>query len=637
MRSFFAAILLIFVGTSAYSAQIPLYTGPAGTNPNATPAIQGDLNALINSINTNTVLTGSQPFTPPNTFPTCGSDSTTIIQTALNNSTVNLGTVALPPCTAAAGCFVISATLSIPSNVSILGTGRSVTCLKAAASLNAPIFQNSNAGGASGITLNTNIEIGFLTLDGTGLSQSHALGNYCIDFNGVDRPSIHDMEFDSCDSTAIHITGNSSTTSNGGFVNNIFVNTTIGNGSDPLRGIGLQVSNAQRGMQVANITTLNTHGYGVLIDASEGNYSSIHTKGAGTGLTCPNSGTTTVNNPGGGGTSQSNWTPCAAGIYIRNVADVNGVNFLATEGQYYGVVIVGCRHCAFASLVATDNSLKTTGVWDDLHLDLNVFLSVGRGESHNLTIDGAVLGANTQLNTTNASSAPTSRNGFFMNDGIAGSAGDAVVVGGGTGCTIADSYTPFSTAGTFSITSKWLAGNVVGGVVTGIKHDYTTGGGVYTVLPVNPVTMSGGTCTRQPQLAILWTLGSITGLSIGQTVSAATRIPAFHTGWTFQTNQGNVDLTGTPTLSACGGGSPAMAAGSSSLSGNIGVGTATGSCTMTFATLATGTPGFVSQNRCMFQSTQTMTGFAYTYSLTAATITGSALGGDSIDYRCDGT
>lgn len=636
MRTFWATVILLCLGFFAQAAQVPIFTGPAGTNPIGNPVILNDMNSLINSINNNTVLTGSQPFTPPNVFPTCGTDSTAVIQAAINNSAVNLGTVALPPCTAAAGCFIISSTLLIPSNTSILGTGRSVTCLKAAANLNSAMFENANNGGGGGITLNTNIEIGFLTLDGNGTNQSHALTNYCIFLVGVDRPSVHDIEVDNCDSTAIELAGNSSTTTNGGFLNNIFVNTTIGNGSDPLRGVGVQVSNAQRGVQAANITTLNTHGYGVLIDASEGNWSSIHTKGAGTGLVCPNSGITVVNNPGGGGTSQSTWTPCAAGIYVRNVADVNGVNFLATEGQYYGMVIVGCRHCTFASIAATDNSLRTANVWDDLHLDLNVFLGVGRGESHNLAIDGAVLGANTQLNTTNNSSAPTSRFGLFINDGVMGSAGDASVATGGTGCTIGDAYTPFSTAGTFSLTSKWLAGNVVGGVVTGIKHDFTNGSGVYTVLPVNPVTMSGGTCTVQPSINITWSLGSITGVSIGQTVSGPTRIPAFHTGWTIQTNQGNSDLTGLPTLSACGGG-PSMATGSSSLAGSVNVGTTTGSCTMTFATLAVGTPGFVSQNRCMFQSTATMTGFAYTYSLTGATLTAGALGGDKVDYRCDGT
>jgi len=266
------------------------------------------------------------PFTPPNVTLTCGTDGTSAIQAAINNGATNRGTIALPPC-AKTSPITISSTLLLPDNVSILGTGRSVTWLKAANSLNGPIFENANFAGGASIILNSNIEIGFLSIDGNGSNQSHALANRCIYMFGVDRASIHDIEIDNCDSTAIGFSGNGATSLNGGFVNNIFVNTTIGNGSDPLRGVGLQISTVQRGMQVSNITTLNTHGYGVLLDSSEGNWSSIHTKGAGTGLTCPNSGTTTVDNPGGGGASQSGWVPCAAGIYVRNVSNVNGVNF----------------------------------------------------------------------------------------------------------------------------------------------------------------------------------------------------------------------------------------------------------------------------------------------------------------------
>lgn len=473
------------------------------------------------------------PFTPPNVALTCGADSTTAIQAALNNTASNRGTIALPPCSAAGGCFIISATLQVPSNVSVLGTGKSVTCIKAATALNAPIFQNANSGGGGGSTLNSNIEIGFLTIDGNGSNQTFGLANACIYFIGVDRPSVHDIEVDNCISTAIRLDGNSSTTTTGGFVNNIFINTTIGNGSNPIAGTGLQVSNAQRGMQVANVTTNNTHGYGVLIDASEGNWSSIHSKAAGTGLTCPNSGTTTVDNPGGGAASQSGWTPCAAGIYIRNVSDMTGVGLTATEGQYYGIIVTGCRHCALSSLVATDNSLKTSGTWDDLHLDLNVFLGVGRGESHNLTINGAVLGANGQLNTTNDPSKPTTRYGLFMNDGIAGSIGDATLIGGGTTCTLNDALS--NSGGTSTIAAKWTAATVTAGVVQTLKHDFTTGGGVYTVLPANPVTLTGGTCGTAPTANLTWSQGYLIGIIIGQTVTAAKRLPAFITNWTVTT------------------------------------------------------------------------------------------------------
>lgn len=626
------AALIFSLAGGAGAQTIPLLTGPAGVNPANDFTSLPDINKLIGQINTNTVLNGSLPFTPPNVFPVCGSDSTTIIQAALNNAATNRGTVALPPCQATSGCFIISATLLIPSNTSLLGTGKSVTCIKAAANLNAPLFANQNFNGAGSITLDSNIELGFLTIDGNAANQVFALANKCVEFIGVDRPSVHDLEVDNCISGAVHFDGNSSTTTNGGFVNNIFVNSTVGNGSNPLAGIGLQVSNAQRGMQVANITTLNTNGYGVLIDASEGNWSSIHTKGAGTGLICPNSGITTVNNPGGGGTPQSGWTPCSAGIYVRNVADVNGVDFLATEGQYYGVVITGCRHCAISGLVATDNSLRTNNVWDDLHLDLNIFLTSGRGENHNLTINGVVVGANGQLggtaSPTNAVSAATSRNGVFIADGMAGSVGDATIVTPGTGCTINDSYT--TSGGTFSIAAKWTAGNVISGAVTGLKHDYTTGGGVYTILPPNPVTLSGGTCSVPPTINILWSKAILTGVTVGQTSSGNLRLPSFFTNWSLQSNAGNFGPLGPPTLSSCGGGSPTITAGSTGNIGQFTVGTATATCTMTFA------QPFTSSVRCVVNSESTLAAFGYTYSLTALVVTATVLGGDVVDYNCQG-
>ncbi len=381
-------------------------------------------------------------------------------------------------------------------------------------------------------------------------------------------------------------------------------------------------------MQVSNVTTLNTHGYGVLIDASEGNWSSIHTKGAGTGNTCPNSGSTTVDNPGGGGASQTSWQPCPAGIYVRNVSNVNGVNFLATEGQYYGIVMVGVRHSTFASLAATDNSLSTSGTWDDLHLDLNVFTTVGRGENHNLAIDGAVLGANGQLNLTTSSSAPTTRYGLFINDGLAGSVGDATVAVGGTGCTLNDALT--SSGGTSTVAAKWTAGNVSGGVVTGIKHDFSVGGGVYTVLPANPVTLTGGTCGVAPTINITWSKASIKGVSIGQTVTAATRIPAFFTNWIVQSNVGNFGPRGVPVLSACGGGSPALSSGATDNIGKITVGTATATCTLTFA------QPFTTRVNCVVQSGTTLAAFGYTYTLSALVVTATVLGGDLVDYACDG-
>jgi len=87
----------------------------------------------------------------------------------------------------------------------------------------------------------------------------------------------------------------------------------------------------------------------------------------------------------------------------------------------------------------------------------------------------------------------------------------------------------------------------------------------------------------------------------------------------------------TPVLSACGGGSPAMAAGSTDNSGKFTVGTAPATCTMTFAT------AFTTSVRCIVNSETTLAAFGYSYSLTAIVATATVLGGDVVDYRCDGT
>src|SRR5258708_7836242 len=130
------------------------------------------------------------PYTAPNVTLVCGADGTTAVQAAINATSTNGGAVALPPC-AKASPIVISSTLLVPDNVSVLGTGRSVTWLQAAASLNAPIFENSNFAGGASIILNSNIEIGFLSIAGNGANQTHPLANPSIYMLAFAPPAIH--------------------------------------------------------------------------------------------------------------------------------------------------------------------------------------------------------------------------------------------------------------------------------------------------------------------------------------------------------------------------------------------------------------------------------------------------------------
>lgn len=102
------------------------------------------------------------------------------------------------------------------------------------------------------------------------------------------------------------------------------------------------------------------------------------------------------------------------------------------------------------------------------------------------------------------------------------------------------------------------------------------------------------------------------------------------------TSSGNISTTGVtyvasnPTPSSCGT-SPSVDAGSSNYSGRVTVGTvaATG-CTITFAT------AFTTKNHCIVTSQGIVTSFAYSYTLSAITVTATGIVGDILDYSCDG-
>lgn len=85
-----------------------------------------------------------------------------------------------------------------------------------------------------------------------------------------------------------------------------------------------------------------------------------------------------------------------------------------------------------------------------------------------------------------------------------------------------------------------------------------------------------------------------------------------------------------PTVSACGTGSPSIDANATDSSGTVTVGTVATGCTITFAN------AYTSYNHCTISSQTTVSGLAYTYNLSAITLSASVLGGDLIDYRCDG-
>lgn len=86
-----------------------------------------------------------------------------------------------------------------------------------------------------------------------------------------------------------------------------------------------------------------------------------------------------------------------------------------------------------------------------------------------------------------------------------------------------------------------------------------------------------------------------------------------------------------PAVTACGT-SPSIDAHANNRSGTVTVGTvAAASCTVTFAG-----SGYTTWNHCRVTSQTTLAAFAYSYTKTVLTVTGTSLVGDLFDYDCDG-
>lgn len=89
--------------------------------------------------------------------------------------------------------------------------------------------------------------------------------------------------------------------------------------------------------------------------------------------------------------------------------------------------------------------------------------------------------------------------------------------------------------------------------------------------------------------------------------------------------------SGTPALSSCGTGSPAIAG--TDIAGRITVGTSATGCTATFSTAWTATPSCVVVSQTAYATTTP----AYTVSTTAITITQTSTSGNIYNYICSGT
>lgn len=159
------------------------------------------------------------------------------------------------------------------------------------------------------------------------------------------------------------------------------------------------------------------------------------------------------------------------------------------------------------------------------------------------------------------------------------------------------------------------------GVITFVQDG--TGSRTIGTLGTNYVVEGGGSLTlasaANAQTDVSYYVYDSTHVKIGPVIGTATQVA------------GHYSYTGSaPAVSACGT-SPSIDSHATDASGTVTVGSTATSCTITFNV------AYVTYNHCRVTSGSTLTAFAYSYTKTAITVAATALGGDLVDYECDGS
>lgn len=161
-------------------------------------------------------------------------------------------------------------------------------------------------------------------------------------------------------------------------------------------------------------------------------------------------------------------------------------------------------------------------------------------------------------------------------------------------------------------------------------------GGLYigsSVANTNVVLFAGGTVTATNTAVTIsgtnqliqfnkyTTAGIIINDSSGNLTSSTSIKPGINSHYSYGGSA--------PALSACGT-SPSIDGNATDSSGTVTVGSVATGCVITFAN------AYTTFNHCRITSQSSISGLAYAYSKSAITISASVLGGDLIDYSCDG-
>jgi hypothetical protein len=330
------------------------------------------------------------------------------LQTALNGG----GAVVLAP-----GTYVQNATLTVPSDTLLEGSGAGVTIVQAAPGFgDVPQIQNADISGG-----NAQITITALTVDGNKAGQNSDGAKHGIFLQRVSDGFIDNVECRDVDGHGIRVDGHGVITRNFRFAN-VHVHDN--------RGIGLYATWAMRNVEYVNVLASANGSHGVEFDHSEAKVVNIDARGNG-----------------------------GSGIFIRNVFGCIYSNLHATRNGQHGILVQGMTDSSGMNWFAANNSSSSVGAYDDVYFSGDATLSFGI--TNQAVIIGLAAGPNAQFGAT------TEAYGLYVADPSTGSIGDLKIFGALVGAGTAGSFRQPSASGglviidfpTTTANLRWWIGN----------------------------------------------------------------------------------------------------------------------------------------------------------------------------------